>query len=172
MNIIVRPAEAADAPGIARVHVESWRETYRGSVSDDLLDDPDFVARRKRFWTAALTDAHFRKNSAAVALLRGEIVGIGMAGPALDEGATWEMQLYVLYTYAAIHGQGAAGALLTAVIGPQDSAALWVANPNPRAQAFYRKHGFTFDGTTKVEDGVREVRMTRQATRIDRAASH
>jgi predicted GNAT family N-acyltransferase len=38
---------------------------------------------------------------------------------------------------------------------------LWVADPNPRAQAFYRKHGFVADGAAQVEDGVREIRMVR-----------
>ncbi len=38
---------------------------------------------------------------------------------------------------------------------------LWVADPNPRAQAFYRKHGFVPDGTAQVENGVREIRMVR-----------
>ena len=39
--------------------------------------------------------------------------------------------------------------------------ALWVADPNPRAQAFYRKHGFVADGSAQVEGGVREIRMVR-----------
>ncbi|MDX5460823.1 MULTISPECIES: GNAT family N-acetyltransferase [Micromonospora] len=39
--------------------------------------------------------------------------------------------------------------------------ALWVADPNPRAQAFYRRHGFVADGTIQVQDGVREIRMVR-----------
>ena len=38
---------------------------------------------------------------------------------------------------------------------PHQSAALWVADPNPRAQAFYVKNGFVPDGTVQVEDGVR-----------------
>ena len=59
------------------------------------------------------------------------------------------------------HGTGAGPALLEAVVDPEESAALWVADPNPRAQAFYRKHGFLADGATQVEDGVREVRMVR-----------
>ena len=33
--------------------------------------------------------------------------------------------------------------------------------PEPACQAFYRKHGFAADGTTKVEGGVREIRMVR-----------
>jgi hypothetical protein len=38
---------------------------------------------------------------------------------------------------------------------PESSpAALWVADPNPRAQAFHREHGFLTDGEVKVEDGV------------------
>ena len=56
---------------------------------------------------------------------------------------------------------GAGRALLEAVIDPAESAALWVADPNPRAHAFYRKHGFVADGTAQVEDGVREIRMVR-----------
>ena len=55
--------------------------------------------------------------------------------------------------------------LLDAVIDPSVTTALWVADPNPRAQAFYSKNGFNADGTIKTDeyDGVREVRMVRQA---------
>lgn len=38
---------------------------------------------------------------------------------------------------------------------------LRVADPKPRAQAFYRKNGLFTDDTVKVEDGVREIRMIR-----------
>lgn len=62
---------------------------------------------------------------------------------------------------AVDHGSGAGAALLDSVVGPHESAALWVADPNPRAQAFHGKHGFVPDGTMQVEDGVREIRMVR-----------
>lgn len=58
------------------------------------------------------------------------------------------------------HGSGAGADLLGAVIALGEAATLWVADPNSRAQAFYRKHGFMADGTEEVEDGIREVHMT------------
>jgi GNAT superfamily N-acetyltransferase len=130
-------------------------------MSDAVLDDPGFPAARERFWAAALTDERYRENRAAVAEREGELIGIAMSGPSLDAATAWARHLYVLYVVTAEYGAGAGRALLDAVIAPAESAALWVADPNPRAQAFYRKHGFVADGTAQVEEGIREIRMIR-----------
>jgi GNAT superfamily N-acetyltransferase len=130
-------------------------------MADDILNDPALPAARERFWTAMLSDERYRANRVAVAERDGEIIGIAMAGPSQSSASQWGTQLYVLYVVAAEHGTGTGAALMDAVIGPHDSAALWVADPNPRAQAFYRKHGFAADGTVNVEDGVRVIRMVR-----------
>ena len=164
-SLTVRAARVEDAPLMARVNVRCWQETYRGLMSDSVLDDPGFPAARERFWTAALTDERYRENRVAVAERDGELVGIAMSGPPLDAATAWARQLYVLYVHAADHGTGAGRALLEAVVHPGESAALWVADPNPRAQAFYRKHGFVADGTAQVEGGVREIRMVRGGQR-------
>jgi ribosomal protein S18 acetylase RimI-like enzyme len=160
-TLTVRPARVEDVAQMARVNVRCWQETYRGLMSDAVLDDPDFLAARERFWTAALTDERYRANRVAVAERDGELIGIAMSGPPLDAGATWARQLYVLYVHAADHGTGAGPALLEAVVDRAESVALWVAEPNPRAQAFYRKHGFRTDGTAQVEGGVPQIRMVR-----------
>jgi ribosomal protein S18 acetylase RimI-like enzyme len=160
-SLTVRSARVDDAAQMACVIVRCWQETYRGLMADAVLDDPGFLDARERFWTAALTDERYRENRVAVAERDGELVGIAMSGPPLDAAATWTRQLYVLYVVAADHGTGAGPALLEAVIDPEESVALWVADPNPRAQAFYRKHGFVADGTAQVEDGVPEIRMVR-----------
>ena len=38
---LVRQAEIGDAAAIARVHVASWRTTYRGLLPDEFLDSLD-----------------------------------------------------------------------------------------------------------------------------------
>jgi GNAT superfamily N-acetyltransferase len=157
----IRPARVEDAAEMARVNVRCWQESYRGLVPDTLLDDPLFPVARERFWRAALTDERYRANRIAVAEVGGELVGIAMSGPPLDDDVALPRHLYVLYVLAAHHGTGAGAALLDAVVDPDEAAALWVADPNPRAQAFYRKHGFVADGTAQDHDGMRELRMVR-----------
>lgn len=159
-EITVRPAVPSDAAAMARVHVASWRSTYRGMMPDAMLDDPGFVARREGFWTTALTDERFASNRVSVAEQDGEVVGVAMSGP-VTNAEPGVLHLYVLYLLDGHHGSGAGSALLDAVISPTEQAVLWVADPNPRAQAFYRKRGFVSDGVEQVEDGVREIRMAR-----------
>ncbi|WP_114558254.1 GNAT family N-acetyltransferase [Desertihabitans aurantiacus] len=156
---VVRAAVAEDAPGMASVHVESWRQTYRGIVPDTVLDDPDMPGRRQRWWVRAITEQAEGTTAVVVAEHLGQIVGIVSAGRPRDDDATWPLELFVIYLLEEHHGSGVGARLLHAVVadGP---AALWVAQPNPRAQAFYRKHGFVADGASKHE-GIPEIRMVR-----------
>ena len=130
-SLLVRPARVQDVAQIALVHVRCWQETYRGLMTDAVLDDPGFPAARERMWTAALTDERYRHNRAAVAVRDDELVGIAMSGPPRDAAAAWTRQLYVLYVLASDHGTGAGRALMDAVIDPPESVVLWVADPNP-----------------------------------------
>lgn len=86
-----------------------------------------------------------------------------MSGPSDDEDRQGESELFVLYTYESVHGRGAGAQLLEAVVAPGKSVSLWVADPNPRAQAFYCKMGFAPDGSrsTDDDDGVTEIRIIR-----------
>ncbi|HTU75496.1 MAG TPA: GNAT family N-acetyltransferase [Trebonia sp.] len=164
-SLIVRPARVADIGQMALVHVRCWQETYRGLMPDAVLDDPGLLAARERMWAHALTDERYRRSRVAVAERGDKLVGIAMSGPPGNGTGAWARVLNVLYVHAADHGTGAGQALLDAVIDPAESAALWVAEPNPRAQAFYRKHGFAADGTVQFEHWVREIRMVRGSRR-------
>jgi len=48
-----RTAQSSDADAIARLHAQSWRQTYRGSFSDAFLDG-DLVGERTRVWRGRL----------------------------------------------------------------------------------------------------------------------
>jgi hypothetical protein len=74
-SLTVRPARVEDVAQMARVNVRSWQETYRGLMSDAVLDDPGFLAARERFWTPALTDERYRENRVAVAERDGDWSG-------------------------------------------------------------------------------------------------
>jgi ribosomal protein S18 acetylase RimI-like enzyme len=89
---------------------------------------------------------------------------VGFAGsvPAGTDPAA-RSELWGLSLRTCLHGSGLGQRLLDASVGAEP-AALWVAEANPRAQAFYRRNGFAFDGTKEVvEDweGLVEVRMIR-----------
>jgi len=162
-EVTVRDANGSDAPRIAAVHVASWQETYRGQVPDHILDDLHFVPRREAFWTGVIVASGEGAGLVSVAERDGEIIGIASSGKPRDDDANWSSELYVLYVLADSHGSGAGPLLLDSVLG-DESASLWVANPNPRAQAFYRKQGFVADGAVK-NDGIDEIRMIRAASK-------
>jgi len=136
---LVRTASVSDAPGMAYVHVRSWQETYRGLVPNERLDRPDLKQRRKHWWTKAIAEGAEGTTRVVVAEHQGKIVGIASSGAPRDADAAWSIELFVLYVLADFHGSGIGADLLDAAIADAE-AALWVADPNPRAQAFYRKH--------------------------------
>ena len=163
-SIRVRAARLEDAAAMAQVHADSWRETYTGLFPEEVLAAHDATAR-ERFWNAVLGDERYRPTHRSVVAERdGEVVGIAMTArgnPSADDPVRTELCL--IYVLAAHHGSGAGPALLDAVLADDPGpVGLWVADPNPRAQAFYRRHGFTPTGQVKTEDGVTELRFMRQ----------
>jgi GNAT superfamily N-acetyltransferase len=161
MSWIIREATTMDAAALGHVHVECWRETYAHLLSESFLGALDPVTRGER-WAEVL--AKPRPDERVVVLeVDGALRGFAWSGASHDEDEPRPLTLYALYLYATEYGSGAGQSLFDAVIG-EAPASLWVAEDNPRAQAFYVRNGFAFDGTTKIEprwENLREVRMVR-----------
>ncbi|GAB3190561.1 GNAT family N-acetyltransferase [Nesterenkonia suensis] len=162
-HIIVRAPRPEEASAVAVVQNTSWRETYSGLLSEQFYDDAA-LAGRVRMWERVLADG---RQSVRVADDSGELIGVALAGPALDPGLgedpVREEQLFILYVLQDWHGSGAGSALLEAVLADRP-AQLWVAAENPRARRFYERQGFRPDGAEVVDDeaeGLREIRMLR-----------
>ncbi len=163
----VRDALPEDAAGIARVHVDSWRETYFG-VLDTRHFSEDAFARRLDLWTRHLSQSP-RRGRTAVAAQDGRIVGFALAadaaGPDAEHGfpPARSLHLFAIYVLAAAHGTGIGQGLLDAVLGHK-SAQLWVLRGNARAISFYSRNGFALDGAEYIdpdEPKVVGLRMVR-----------
>ncbi len=166
-NVLVREAVASDAEGVARTHVESWRETYSGILHERFFSENAFI-RRLKFWTRYLS-MEPRPGRMAVAVNDERIIGFANAGDAIGPDAEHgfvparPLHLFSIYLLAVAHGTGAGQSLLNAVIGDHPSQ-LWVLRGNERAIAFYRRNGFSFDGVEYIDPAdpnLVELRMVR-----------
>ena len=157
----VRRAVEADAPAIAHIHVQSWRETYTGLISPEFLDRAtNETARRRRedSWRATLSK---HLEDVFVTEQGGEVVAFASVGPARDHPG-YGSELMTLYSLRRVQGQGIGKGLLHAVMGQVqveggDNLALWVLAANPTRQ-WYAAQGAREAGE-KVDGELTEVRM-------------
>lgn len=161
----VRAATAADARGIAGVHVAAWKIGYRDLLPQAVLD-VQTIEEREQTWLGHLTDPENEVRT-LVAEDEPDITGfISIIGVARDEDArpgTAEIPALYVHPMRWRTGQGlelmlvALSALRAAEVV---DVTLWVIADNERARAFYTRCGFQPDGATKTNQfGVREVRL-------------
>ncbi|NNG39331.1 GNAT family N-acetyltransferase [Flexivirga sp. ID2601S] len=174
----IEPFAEADAPELAAMHMQVWRDTYAGMLSQDYLDSMELGPRiahwRKRIGVANArehegssdVDGVRQLSRLARHLPSGRIAGFCQVGAARDEGAPVAQELGALNVLREFHGCGVAGQLVDATLGGLP-AYLWVVEQNLRAQAFYAKLGFAPDGGRQRDDelGCDELRMVRGAQR-------
>lgn len=158
MGLVIRAAHLDDAEAIAAVRAQSWRESYAGVLSAEFL-----AALNPSASVPAWQRAIERGATIAVAEVDGEVRGFATSGRPSEDEAPRDLELWLIYEVASMHGTGSGQALLDDVLGDQP-AFLWVAELNPRAQAFYRRNGFEPDGGRKVTvewENLAEIRMVR-----------
>ena len=161
MPITIREAVPADAAGIARVHVASWRTTYPGIMPQEHLDSLS-VAEREQTWQGRLSP-----DSGEFAIVAetesGEIVGFTNGGRDRNEGSNDEGEIQTLYLLKSQQGQGIGRRLLQAAArrlhaDGYSTLFLWVSALNHPACRFYEavggvpvrtgqrtNHGITYD---------------------------
>ena len=159
-DLTVRVAVLDDAAGIARVHIQAWRESYAHLLPAESLAGLEQGPREAR-WRAIIAAA---TSDIWVACAGSDIVGWASAGAGRDDEGPRPRVLSGLYVLASQYGSGAGQMLLDAALGDA-GAYLWIAEDNPRAFAFYRRNGFVPDGATAVHElagtPVRILRMVR-----------
>ncbi|MEK4485613.1 GNAT family N-acetyltransferase [Psychrobacillus sp. FSL H8-0484] len=108
----VREAKLSDANGIALVHVDSWRTTYRSILPDEYLMNLSYK-RRKQLW-----ETNIPKGNVFVAENdEGKIVGFASGGKERSgKYKEYEGELSSIYILEEYQGQGIGRLLVKSVI--------------------------------------------------------
>lgn len=139
--MIIRKSTLADARGIARVHVDSWRATYRHIVADSYLDGLTYEAR-EQLWNENLK----AENTFVAEGENGVIVGFATGGKeGTGEYADFEGELYAIYILPEFLGRGIGRRLVERVAEDlmekgMTSMLVWVLRDNG-SRRFYEKMG-------------------------------
>ncbi len=138
-----RPAAPADAAGIARTFVESWRATYPGILPDRVLIRMSDEAQAG-YWSRILAARQGREFVRVAATAKGAVLGFGSAGPDRRSAAR-RGEIYTLYVRPDWQNRGFGRSLICMLFqGLRErgfkSAMLWVLAANP-SRFFYEPVG-------------------------------
>ncbi len=139
----IREATIEDAPGIARVHIDSWRTTYKGIVPQRIIDSFTYE-EREELWRRALSPGS-RSFVYVAEDESGQVVGFASGGPAQQDAPNHAGELYAIYLLRERQGRGIGRQLFEAVVRELVnrglySMAIWVLVDNP-ACGFYEAMG-------------------------------
>src|SRR5882672_9018885 len=91
----IRPAMLADVDAIAAIHVDAWRETYRGLLPDSLLEQLSIPARAEQWRRALDRDAAITSLFVA-APATGDPIGFVAGGPRRGAATATKAEVYAL----------------------------------------------------------------------------
>jgi GNAT superfamily N-acetyltransferase len=162
-NITIRPARLDDVLAVARVHVESWRATYRGIVPNMVLDNLR-EDERASMWRRALDNS---VNPVALFVAEaddGRITGFAAAGPDRTGNTDYTGEVYAIYLDEPYQGAGTGRNLLEACAQSlldmsHRSMLIWTLSQNP-ACGFYRRLGGEAIATQEVQIGGKTLEET------------
>jgi ribosomal protein S18 acetylase RimI-like enzyme len=166
-TVRTRAATVEDTRTIAEVHVAGWQWGYRGLLDSDYLAGLS-VDPRVPVWREAIVNPEL---DVIVAEANGRVVGFVSVSPARDSDLPDHTgELLAIYILEEVAGTGVGATLLDTAEEAMrrrgnHGAALWVLESNERARGFYERHGWTPDGSGRIEGQtvtLREVRYVRR----------
>jgi ribosomal protein S18 acetylase RimI-like enzyme len=142
MNI--RLASINDIEGIARVHLESWKTSYKGIISDDFLSNITMEGRIRN-WTWNFNNQKKDERTFVLEDKLGHIVGFINGGICREPDLDFSAELYAIYLLEETQGMGFGRLLFNNLVEAlklmkYDSLMLWVLEENPSIH-FYKNLG-------------------------------
>ena len=151
----IRDARPADVPAIAKVHVDSWRSTYRDVLPKSYLNDLSYDAR-ETMWHASFGPES--SSFLVVAEDEGQIAGFAGGGAAHHDAAeakAYGGELYAVYMLESYQRRGLGRRLVAAVAETlitegHSEMITWVLEDNAACR-FYERIGGEYLGSKTVE---------------------
>ena len=145
MEVHIRQATPGDTAGIARVHVDSWRSSYKGIVPQEILSGLSYDERRK-LWDNILNSSQSDTYCFVAESQRAQIIGFAYGGLNRECSPNYEGEIYSIYLLQDYQRGGIGRRLLLAVAeclidGGIGSMLLWVFERNHSARRFYESLG-------------------------------
>lgn len=159
----IRLATIDDVPDIAHVHVESWKSTYKGIISDDYLSKLSIEIRIKN-WLWVFNRSNPDEVNYVVENDEGTIVGFANGGKCRSEQYDYGAELYSIYLLEEYQGLGFGKALFSTVVDHlrihnYQTLMVWVLEKNSAINFYYRlgAKAFTKKDIQIGHDTVTEV---------------
>lgn len=156
LKINFREATVADALAVAKVHVQSWRESFSGIVPQTFLDKMSIENRAKAFEKGFVAD---RYKMFVAETQENEIVGFADFGKARDKYSRYEGELYAIYLLRDFQRKGLGGKLFDLgvqylVANNMNSLSLITLEVSPFKSFYERKGGRPVERKTTNIEGV------------------
>ncbi|NDI36258.1 GNAT family N-acetyltransferase [Chengkuizengella sediminis] len=140
--MLIRKATQLDTEGIAKVHVESWKTTYKGIISDDYLNN-----RSVEFYKTRWNEFLMYKNQFVYVAetKKGEIIGFSNGGRERDNHSKYKGELYAIYILKSYQRKGIGKLLVKPILNDLNkmninTMLIWVLKEN-KSRYFYEKLG-------------------------------
>jgi GNAT superfamily N-acetyltransferase len=152
----IRDATPEDAEGIARVHVDTWRATYRGLVPDVRLDGMAYGSVAER-WRARTAEREAAGWFYIVAEAESGVVGFATGGPERTGHPDYIGEIGGLYILPDWQRKGTGRRLVAASVrrlldAGLPSLLIWVLRDNP-SRGFYERLGGALVGEQPIDIG-------------------
>ena len=151
MTGIIRRAEIIDAEQMANIHARSWESAYINIIPESTISETS--SRRPALWKRILSEAD---GSFKFAICDSEkVIGLLVLGESRDKDInTSTLEVISLYLLPEFFGKGYGKLAMDFTIkfaqeNKYSRISLWVLEENQRARHFYKKCGYSFDGTKK-----------------------
>lgn len=143
MEIHIRRAIKDDIPGIAKVHVDSWKTTYKGIFADEILENITYEQREKQWENIFQQEDKYQYRFVAETL-DGKIIGFIDGGRERSGAYNCDGELYAIYLLQEYQGMKIGQKLFQVFLSEcinndMQSLLVWVVTNNP-SKKFYEKY--------------------------------